>query len=289
MGPYRYDTDFGTCCKLIPYMALKNRDDWGTDEKIYFDLKADALNGESNGVDIVLDAEQFNYADHQSDAVGFKIALHSHLDKPMIHFSSQLIRPGSETQIDLQPKIIETSKEAISGFSPKDRQCYDEGEQNLTYLTYKDAYRYEMNNCLIDQGIRDIIWNCRCLPNFGFYEEFWEFIPICSGEKLFCANEKTKSMGMRKIPNEYNDLISEVDGNSNMIGNTSKPNPIECMPSCKAQHNYIQMSSSLYPHRSKFFYQKTFCYVASHILQVTCQNEYREYFMRKDQPLLCLI
>ena len=66
LGPYKYDTDFGNCCKLIPHMALKNRDDWGTDEKIYFDLKADALNGESNGVDIVLDAEQFNYADHQS-------------------------------------------------------------------------------------------------------------------------------------------------------------------------------------------------------------------------------
>ena len=75
---------------------------------------------------------------------------------------------GTETQINLKPIITETSEDAIWKFSPEMRQCYTEGEKNLTYLPYKEAFRYEMNNCLIDQGIGDIIWNCRCIPRFFF-------------------------------------------------------------------------------------------------------------------------
>ena len=38
-----------------------------------------------------------------------------------------------------------------------------------------------------------------------------------------------------------------------------------------------------------FFYQKSFCHVASHIWQETCQYEDREYFLRKRQPILCQV
>ena len=66
--------------------------------KIFHELKAIAKNGESNGLDIILDAEQFNYGfNHQnidSNGGGFKITLHDHRDKPMIQFSSQLIHTG---------------------------------------------------------------------------------------------------------------------------------------------------------------------------------------------------
>ena len=34
----------------------------------------------------------------------------------------------------------------------------------LNYLTHEDGHRYGMDNCLIDEGIRDVIWNCRCRP-----------------------------------------------------------------------------------------------------------------------------
>ena len=36
-----------------------------------------------------------------SDRVGFKVALHSHTDKPMMQFSSQLINVGTETHVNL--------------------------------------------------------------------------------------------------------------------------------------------------------------------------------------------
>ena len=74
-----------------------------------------------------------------------------------------------------------------------------------------------------------------------------------------------------------------------MIGNISKPDSIDCMPGCTVQENRNQMSFAPYPQRGNFFYQKTFCKVASHIWQKTCQNENREFFMRKDQPILCPI
>ena len=292
IGPTSYPTDFGSCCYLVPHLDLRPNSEFEnmTIKELYHDLKADTLNGETNGVDVVIDAEQFNYAYHYSNSAGFKIAMHHHLDKPMIQFSSQLIFPGSETQINLKPIISKTTDAAISLFDPIERKCYADGEANLTYLRYDEGFRYEMNNCLIDQGIKDIIWNCRCMPSFGYVgADYLAYIPMCSGEKLLCANTRMKSIGMKKVQFDNNIIVSEALENPDMIGNISKPDSIECMPGCTVQENRNQMSFAPYPQRGNFFYQKTFCKVASHIWQKTCQNENREYFMRKEQPNLCPI
>ena len=191
-----------------------------TSEELYHGLEANALHGEANGLEIVLDAEQFNHGFDFSNDAGFMITLHNHLDKPMLQFSSQLILPGTTTQINLQPTISETTKEAISAFSPEARHCYAEGEQDLTYLTFEKHYRYEMNNCLIDQGIRDIIWNCRCIPYFADYlPDYLQFIPMCFGEKLYCANVRMKSMGMRKRNSENNITMLETQENPDTVCN----------------------------------------------------------------------
>ena len=75
--------------------------------------------------------------------------------------------------------------------------------------------------------------------------------------------------------------------NGNKIANVSKPASIECLPSCEVQNNDDKMSFALYPHRSNFFHQKTFCFTASHIWQVTCQDVNRKYFLGIKQPDLC--
>ena len=49
------------------------------------------------------------------------------------------------------------------------------------------------------------------------------------------------------------------------------------------------MSFAPYPQLGNFFYQKTFCNMASHIWKDTCQKENREYFLRRNQPVLCQI
>ena len=292
-GPYTNPTDFGSCCLLVPHLHLRPHSDFEnmTIYEIHHDLKANTLNGEDNGLDLVIDAEQFNYAYHQSNSAGFKVSLHDHRDLPIMQFSSQLIFPGFETQINLKPTITNTTEEAISFLSPTERQCYAEGEANLTYLTNDFGYRYEMNNCLIDQGIRDIIWNCRCMPRFAYYiSNYYDYlthIPVCFGEKLHCANTRAKSMGMKMVATENNVTVPEAVKTPNFIGNISKPDPIHCMPGCTVQENINQMSFAPYPQLGNFFYQKKFCHMASHIWKNTCQWESREYFIRKDQPNLC--
>ena len=134
-------------------MDFETKDKNKSLSSIYHELKADSKSGDNFGLDIVLNAEDFNYgAYHQANGVGFKIALHHHLDKPQMKFSSDLINPGTETQINLKPVISYTSSYLQSNFPPEKRDCYIDGEANLTYLHYNDGYRYEMNNCLIDAG-----------------------------------------------------------------------------------------------------------------------------------------
>ena len=116
----------------------------------------------------------------------------------MIQFSSDLIRPGTETQVNLEPLISSTTENALFTFEPEKRGCYSEREVNLTHLVYDDGFRYEMNNCIIDEGIKDIIWNCRCLPRIWnrcyscrFDDEYHNtirYLPYCTGLFicLFC-------------------------------------------------------------------------------------------------------
>ena len=298
-GPSHFSTDFGSCCFFSPHLNMKPINKSLTTEELYHGIKADALNGEKNGLEIVLDSEQFNYAFYGSSAAGFKISLHHHLDKPMIEFSSQLISIGTETQINLKPLLSYTTTEAISTFTPEERGCFADGETNLTYLPYDWGYHYALNNCLIDQGIRDIIWNCRCMPSFAPHiPMYMEFLDNCNGEQLYCAKLRMKTMGwMEGFPpiTLANDnyvkysVMPEALESPEMIGNISKPEGIKCMNSCKVQENNNQMSFAVYPQYTIFFHQKTFCHVAAHIWQNTCQNNNRAYFLNKKQPLLCSI
>ena len=152
IGPSYYPTNFGACCLFVPHVDFDGFDSTMnlTYGEYYHTLQANASNGESNGLTLLLDTEQFNYAEHNKVPGGLKLSLHHHSDKPMIQFSSQLISTGLETHINLKPTLSYTTDNAISKLSPLDRDCYTDGEANLTYLPYSSGYRYEMNNCLID-------------------------------------------------------------------------------------------------------------------------------------------
>ena len=82
VGPHHFSTDFGACCTFIPHLHMKPIDGKKTPEEVYHGLKAKALNGESNGLEFVLDAEQFNYAYYDSnsatagsDTIDFQVRL----------------------------------------------------------------------------------------------------------------------------------------------------------------------------------------------------------------------
>ena len=90
---------------------------------------------------LLLDVEQFNYEQHNKLAGGLKIALHHHLDKPMMQFSSQLISAGLETHMNLKPTLSYTTENALAMLSPRERKCYTNSEANLNYLPFSDGYR----------------------------------------------------------------------------------------------------------------------------------------------------
>ena len=117
IGPLYYPTDFGACCLFVPHLNFEEVS--GQTQDTYHGIKADALHGENNGLTLVLDAEQFNYGLQTGSGVGFRMNLHHHSDKPMMQFSSLLIRTGLETHINLKPTLSSTTNEAISMMSPR--------------------------------------------------------------------------------------------------------------------------------------------------------------------------
>ena len=132
---------------------------------------------------------------------------------------------------------------------------------------------------MFDEAIRDIIWNCRCIPKFYDVVEKtreMESLHFCTGKNLYCANNRIKHIADKNIEELFENrteeiTVEEARQNPNYIGNISRPAGIKCLPSCYEQKNNNQMSSAPYPTRSIFVHQKFFCDIASHILQGTVE------------------
>ena len=80
---------------------------------------------------------------------GFKIAVHHHLDQPVMSIREMDITPGFETQVAITPVLYSTSNAAKTRFTPEERGCYFDHELPLTYLPAQ-WYRYGINNCLFE-------------------------------------------------------------------------------------------------------------------------------------------
>ena len=102
---------------------------------------------------------------------------------------------------------------------------------------------------------------------------------------MYCANKKMDSATIQN----RNVTPTKLAEDRNVFGNNSKPPSIKCMPACERQDNAIQMSIVNFPQKENFLYKKKFCHVASHIWQVTCQDEERKHFLDMKQPELCKI
>ena len=51
-----------------------------------------------------------------------------------MQFGSALLHSGTETQINVKPTVSYATESAISTFAPEVRECYVDGEANMTYL-----------------------------------------------------------------------------------------------------------------------------------------------------------
>ncbi len=96
--------------------------------------------GKANGLSMVLDAETFDYTFHLKAGEGFKIAVHHHLDQPIMSIKEVDVSVGTESQVAVTTTLTTTTAEARRRFLPKERGCYFEGEITLKYLP-KEFYR----------------------------------------------------------------------------------------------------------------------------------------------------
>ena len=66
--------------------------------------------------------------------LGFKIAVHHHLDQPIMSIKEIDVSVGSESQVAVAISLTTTTDDARDRFKPMDRGCYFEGELSLKYL-----------------------------------------------------------------------------------------------------------------------------------------------------------
>lgn len=128
-----FDTDAGVCDWITP----------NTTNVDILDLQPGSQTGDKNGLNLILDAEVYDYG-LPIDSSGFKLALLHHLDMPIMSQSSVSISPGTSTQIGTNPSIIDISDYA-SKYDMNVRNCYHENEVYLTNLRAADDYKYAVS------------------------------------------------------------------------------------------------------------------------------------------------
>lgn len=290
IGPYSYHTDFGKCCLLTPHLDLGNRPSNMSMGEMFHTLEAPANHGKENGVIALLDVEQFNYQYIKEDGIGLSLTIHDHRDKAMVQFSSQYIHTGMETQVCVTPTLTYTTDFAIKTLTPEQRGCYESHEIELAHLIEENGYRYALQNCLIDQGVESIHWNCRCDPAFGDGTGgAASFLDGCTGQNLKCANDILKIIGSQGYLKENVTKVPEAIDSPDIIGNVTRTDFIHCLPACKHQDNSVSMTTAKFPPNDNFVYKKYFCEVASHVLQMTCRDEFKAFLLNSKYPELCLV
>ena len=125
-------------------------------------------NGIKNGLEVVLDAETFDYGYFYRQSSGFMVAFADNRDKAIVNQKGFFVQPGTVNLIPLIPEKTVTSSVVISRFSPPDRQCYDNANEfPFEFLKKESGYRYSIDNCFYDAIVHRIKSDCECLPFFA--------------------------------------------------------------------------------------------------------------------------
>ena len=137
-----YATSFGICNFITPYFRHMPPE---TDQMTLKYLKKGALNGENNGLSVLLDAETFDYGNGfatigEREGKGFKASVVHHLDLPVMESTAMQVNVGASTHLAVSSTKINITEDATV-FQPIDRRCWLQGEINLTHFSYEEDYR----------------------------------------------------------------------------------------------------------------------------------------------------
>ena len=85
-----------------------------------------------------LQVYDYGFSPHRGE--GFKLAIHHHMDQPIMALSDVDISPGFVTQLSVTPTLTVTTEEAKDRFTPDERVCYFDEEFRFKYLP-QELYR----------------------------------------------------------------------------------------------------------------------------------------------------
>ena len=71
-------TDFGHCCQIVPQIALNPIEELAGLKKGDDGVRPSSKTGETNGLAVLLDAENYNIGYYKSATQGVKFAVHDH-------------------------------------------------------------------------------------------------------------------------------------------------------------------------------------------------------------------
>ena len=210
-------------------------------------------NGVNNGLQIMLDAETFDYASSLSGSEGFVLSVLHHLDIPIMKQTGINVEVGQSIKVAVTPKLTTTTAAARRRFSPEERMCYFEDEVSLRHFPPDDDYRYEMSNCLFEATLQSIEAECGCTPKN--FIEVVEGYAACEGAKKECMNKMMGDIGdVRSIQDYCQD------------GNVVRK---ECLAACEDQQYSLLVTQASYPNVLSFNQQPEYCILIRKLIR-TC-------------------
>lgn len=133
-----FGTDYGLCSLIKPQISFNSTLSHMPFETLMTNftrtIQPGIQLGKENGLTLLLDAEVYDYAFSPQRGEGFKLAIHSHMDQPIMALSDIDLSPGFVTQLSVTPILRDTTDSARYRFSPEERGCYFDRELEFEYL-----------------------------------------------------------------------------------------------------------------------------------------------------------
>ena len=165
----------------------------------------------------------YGFSPHRGE--GFKLAIHHHMDQPIMALSDVDVSPGFVTQLSVTPTLTVTTEDARMRFPPDRRKCYFDEEFRFKYLP-RDLYRYGLSNCLFAATHDEILRRCGCVPFFHTLA-YADYPKICSGKSLLCMNDILINIGSHTV-------VEDEEGV-----------PKQCYSPCVDQTNQVHLAPTL--------------------------------------------
>ena len=159
-------------------------------------VKPMARNGINNGLQILLDAETYDYASSPSGGEGFTLSILHQLDIPIMKNSGININTGQCNNLVVSSTLMNTTESVKSRFPPSDRNCYFEDEIQLLHLPHGNSFRYDISNCLFEATLQKIEVDCQCVP--AYFQDTVPNVPVCIGASINCMKQLKAEMGSIK-------------------------------------------------------------------------------------------